>query len=315
MYQLVEGKWVGTEYAPRAEDGEFVRAESTFRDWVTADGSSDFKAEPGRYHLYVCLACPWAHRTLIFRSLKGLEDVISVSVVHPHMAEDGWVFADGDGYTVDAVNGFREMYRIYTLARPDFTGIVTVPVLWDRRERTIVNNESSDIIRMLNSAFDQWGRADLDYYPRELRSRIDAVNAFVYENVNNGVYRVGFARTQEAYEAAYDRLFAALDELEDRLGQRTFLVGTALTEADWRLFTTLVRFDTVYYSHFKCNRRRLVDYPNLWAHTRTLYRFPGIAATVNFAHIKEHYYRSHPGLNPSGIVPKGPEIDFDALLT
>ncbi len=308
---MVDGRWVqDTEHDRK---GRFVRHESVFRNRVTADGSSGFKAEPGRYHLYVSLACPWAHRTLIFRKLKKLEDVISLSIVDPLMSEYSWHFSECAGCIPDTVNGFHHLYQVYTLARPDYTGIVTVPVLFDKKARTIVNNESSEIIRMLNREFDAWGDAGVDFYPEPLRAEIDAVNAFVYENVNNGVYRAGFAQMQEAYDEAFEALFGALDELERRLALQRYLVGNRLTEADWRLFTTLVRFDAVYYVHFKCNLRRLMDYPNLWAYTRDLYQVPGVAETVNLDHIKTHYYGSHRKLNPRGIIPKGPALDFSAL--
>jgi glutathionyl-hydroquinone reductase len=298
--------------------GEFNRTESTFRNWVTVDGrpgpsgEGGFQAAPGRYHLYVSYACPWAHRTLIFRTLKGLEQVISVSVVHPLMPAESWVFGDYPGATPDHVHGFRKLRQLYDHSAPGFDGLVTVPVLYDKQRRVIVNNESSEIIRMLNGAFDHWGRDDVDFYPEPLRTEIDSINAAVYENVNNGVYRAGFATTQSAYEAAYDRLFETLDDLERRLSAQRYLVGARLTEADWRLFTTLVRFDAVYHGHFKCNRRRLVDYPNLWAYARDLYQVPGVAETVNMDHIKLHYYGSHTNINPTGIVPKGPELDFRA---
>jgi putative glutathione S-transferase len=296
--------------------GEFIRWESAFRHWITADGSGGssgeggFPAAPGRYHLYVSYACPWAHRTLILRVLKGLKQVISVSVVHPLMPAESWVFGDYPGSTPDHVHGFGRLRQLYDQSAPGFDGVVTVPVLYDKERRVIVNNESSEIIRMLNRAFDAWGRPDLDFYPEPLRTEIDAVNALVYENVNNGVYRAGFATTQEAYEAAYDRLFHTLDVLEARLSKRRYLVGDRITEADWRLFTTLVRFDAVYHGHFKCNRRRLVDYPSLWGYARELYQVPGVAETVRMDHIKLHYYGSHRGINPTGIVPKGPELDF-----
>jgi glutathionyl-hydroquinone reductase len=299
-------------------NGEFVRWESGFRNWVTPDGSpgpsgdGGFRAEPGRYHLYVSYACPWAHRTLIVRALKGLEDLISVSVVHPVMPPESWVFGEYPGATPDHVHGFEKMHQLYAHAAPGFDGVVTVPVLYDKARETIVNNESSEIIRMLNSAFDAFARAGLDLYPQALRADIDAVNALVYDNVNNGVYRTGFATSQSAYEAAFDALFAALDELEARLAKQRYLVGERITEADWRLFTTLVRFDAVYHGHFKCNLRRLVDYPSLWAYTRELYQVPGIAETVRMDHIKLHYYASHTGINPTGIVPKGPALDFMA---
>lgn len=318
MSLLIEGvlheDWLEAEL----EGGEFVRKDSQFRSWVTADGSAGpsgeggFAAEPGRYHLYVSYACPWAHRTLIVRKLKRLEEVISVSVVHPHMGPQGWTFGAYPGATGDLVNGFDYLHQAYTLARRDYTGIVTVPVLWDTGRRTIVNNESSEIIRMLNTAFDAWGAADVDLYPVELRAEIDAVNATVYQTINNGVYRAGFAHTQAAYEAAFDALFASLDSIEALLGRQRYLVGGRLTEADWRLFTTLVRFDAVYYLHFKCNQRRIADYPNLSNYLRELYQQPGIAETVRLDHIKQHYYTSHPEINPTGIVPKGPELDFDA---
>jgi len=296
--------------------GEFIRSESSFRNWVTVDGrpgpsgEGGFQAAPGRYHLYVSYACPWAHRTLIFRTLKGLEQVLSVSVVHPLMPAESWVFGDYPGSTPDHVNGFLKLRQLYDQSAPGFDGLVSVPVLYDKQRRVIVNNESSEIIRMLNGAFDEWGRKDVDFYPEPLRIEIDAINGVVYENVNNGVYRAGFASTQAAYEAAYDRLFDTLDDLERRLSAQRYLIGDRLTEADWRLFTTLVRFDVVYYGHFKCNRRRLVDYPNLWAYTRELYQVPGVSETVNMDHIKLHYYGSHRGINPTGIVPKGPDLDF-----
>jgi len=296
--------------------GEFTRSESTFRNWVTKDGSpgssgvGDFIAEPGRYHLYVSYACPWAHRTLIFRALKGLEDVISVSVVHPLMPEESWVFAEYPGATKDHVNQAHFLYENYRLADPQFNGLVTVPVLWDKKKRTIVNNESSEIIRMLNSAFNDYAKSDIDYYPDSLRQDIDSINSLVYHDVNNGVYRCGFATTQDAYNRAFDRLFDALEELEARLALRRYLVGNQITEADWRLFTTLVRFDAVYYSHFKTNKKPLIDYSNLWSYARELYQIPGVAQTVNMDHIKTHYFGSHRSINPTGIIPKGPEIDF-----
>jgi len=296
--------------------GEFTRWESDFRNWVTVDGKpgasgeAGFQAEPGRYHLYVSYACPWAHRTLIYRVLKGLQDVISVSVVHPLMPAESWVFGDYPGATPDHVHGFGSLHQLYRHSDPAFNGVVTVPVLYDKQREAIVNNESSEIIRVLNSAFDQWGAADIDFYPEESRSEIDAINTIVYDNVNNGVYRTGFATTQKAYEKAFNALFDTLDMLERRLTGQRYLVGDRITEADWRLFPTLLRFDPVYHGHFKCNRRRLVDYPNLWAYTRELYQVEGVAGTVNMDHIKNHYYRSHGSINPTGIVPLGPEIDF-----
>ncbi|MCF6108906.1 glutathione S-transferase family protein [Mesorhizobium muleiense] len=318
MGLLVDGKWQDSGYDTKASDGEFVRAQSQWRDWVTVDGrpaegrTRGFKAEPGRYHLYVSLACPWAHRTLIFRALKKLEDVISVSVVHHFMGANGWTFVAEDGASGDTLYGLDFLHQIYTKADPAYSGRVTVPVLWDRREQTIVSNESSEIIRMLNSAFDEWGDASLDFYPKALRGEIDAVNALVYPSVNNGVYRAGFATTQAAYEKAFGELFAALDQLEDRLSRQRYLVGDRITEADWRLFTTLVRFDPVYVGHFKCNLRRIADYPNLSNYLRDLYQVPGVAGTVSLHHIKAHYYGSHKTINPTHIVPVGPELDYAA---
>lgn len=310
MGLLVDGVWHDKWYDTAETGGAFKRQESSFRDAVSADGSSRFAAEPGRYHLYVSLACPWAHRTLIFRALKKLQDVISVSVVEPFMGAEGWTFGSPSSPTADTVNGARRLYEVYLAAKPDYTGRVTVPVLWDKKTGTIVNNESAEIIRMLNTAFDAWGDASLDLYPADLRAEIDALNDEIYDTVNNGVYKAGFATESGPYEEAYEALFATLDRLENRLSQRRYLCGDRQTEADWRLFTTLVRFDAVYYSHFKCNRRRIVDYPNLWGYLRDLYAVPGVAATVNMNHIKTHYYASHRTINPSGIVPLGPEIDF-----
>jgi putative glutathione S-transferase len=308
MGLLIDGRWHDQWYDTKSTGGAFKRQDSAFRDRVTADGSSGFKADPGRYHLYVALACPWAHRTLIFRRLKKLEDVISVSVVDPLMLEQGWELKDG----ADSINGKRYLHEIYTLAKPDYTGRVTVPVLWDRQTRTIVNNESAEIIRMLNREFDAFGDKSVDFYPEPLRGAIDDINAFVYDTINNGVYKAGFATRQDVYEQAYDALFAALDELDERLGRQRYLVGDRLTEADWRLFTTLIRFDAVYFGHFKCNRQRIADYPNLSGYLRDLYQVPGVAGTVDFDHIKRHYYGSHRTINPTGIVPKGPALDFDA---
>ncbi|VAW95406.1 Glutathione S-transferase, omega [hydrothermal vent metagenome] len=323
MSLLINGalreQWLESE----REDGEFIRQDSQFRHWISADGSAGpsgengFKAEPGRYHLYISLACPWAHRTLIFRKLKGLEDIISLSAVSPDMGDAGWKFtsAGGEpfaGTTDDGVNGFDFMHQVYTQAKPDYTGIVTVPVLWDRQRHTIVNNESSEIIRMLNSAFDTCGASGPDYYPKALREDIDSINGFIYGNINNGVYRTGFAASQTAYEWAFRHLFDALDELEQRLASQRYLVGTQITEADWRLFTTLLRFDAVYVGHFKCNLRRIADYPNLSGYLRELYQLPGIAETVDFTHIKRHYYYSHTSINPTRIVPLGPRLDLEA---
>ncbi|MEM7293349.1 MAG: glutathione S-transferase family protein [Pseudomonadota bacterium] len=296
--------------------GEFRRTQSSFRNWVTIDGSpgpsgeGGFAAEAGRYHLYVSYACPWAHRTLIYRALKALEDAISVSVVHPLMPPESWVFGDYPGATPDHLYGSNAMHEVYQKAAPGFNGVVTVPVLWDKQRETIVNNESSEIIRMLNSAFNGIGDATLDFYPETLREEIDAINQPVYDNVNNGVYRCGFARSQAAYDQAYAQLFETLDRLEERLGQQRYLIGDTLTEADWRLFPTLLRFDAVYYNHFKTNRQRLSEYDNLWAYTRELYQIPGIADTVNMDHIKYHYFASHTSINPTGIVPRGPDLDF-----
>ncbi|MBN9077806.1 MAG: glutathione-dependent reductase [Rhizobiales bacterium 65-79] len=318
MGMLNDGIWTDRWYDTKSTDGRFERAEAPWRDFVTVDGkpapgrTRGFKAEPGRYHLYVSLACPWAHRTLIFRRLKKLEDVISVSVVHHFMGEQGWTFRLEEGATGDTLHGLDYLHQVYTRADPNYTGRATVPILWDKRGETIVSNESSEIIRMLNSAFDAWGDRSLDFYPAALRAEIDAVNARVYPTINNGVYRAGFATTQEAYEEAFDQLFAALDEMEERLSRHRYLVDDRLTEADWRLFTTLVRFDPVYVGHFKCNLRRIADYPNLSNYLRDLYQVPGVAGTVNLYHIKHHYYESHPTVNPTRIVPKGPELDYAA---
>ncbi|MDT8405258.1 glutathione S-transferase family protein [Sulfuriflexus sp.] len=318
MSLLIKGSLREDWFESEQEGGAFVRKDSQFRNWVTVDGApgpsgeGGFKAEPGRYHLYISYACPWAHRTLIFRTLKKLEDVISVSVVHPYMGKQGWQFAEYPGATVDGPNGFDYLHQVYTLADPDYSGIVTVPVLWDKQRKTIVNNESADIIRMLNSAFDEWGEASVDLYPLALHDDINAINAFIYDAINNGVYKAGFATTQEVYAQAFDRLFNALNKVESRLSEQRYLVGGCITEADWRLFTTLVRFDPVYVGHFKCNLYRIADYPNLSNYLRDLYQQPGIAATVNMQHIKLHYYSSHEFLNPSGIVPKGPLLEYTA---
>ncbi|QTN99269.1 glutathione S-transferase family protein [Brucella sp. 458] len=318
MGLLVDGKWHDVWYDTSSTQGRFERSKAQFRNWVTQDGSagptgeSGFKAEPGRYHLYVSYACPWAHRTLIFRALKKLENIISVSVVDFLMAEEGWTFYGTTGSIGDALYGAKRLYEIYTRADPAYSGRVTVPVLWDKQRETIVSNESAEIIRMLNHAFNEFGDATLDFYPAALRNQIDTLNDFIYPNINNGVYRAGFATTQEAYEEAFQQVFTALDALEQKLSQQRYLAGSSLTEADWRLFTTLVRFDPVYVGHFKCNLRRLADYPNLWNYTRDLYQTPGVAETVNMEHIKGHYYRSHKTINPTGIVPAGPEIEYTA---
>jgi putative glutathione S-transferase len=314
MGLLIEGRWSEAGYDTKSTGGKFERKESSFRQWVRADGSTPFAPEAGRYHLYVSLACPWAHRALIVRKLKRLEDAISVSVVHPLMGKDGWSFANPDateGVTGDPVNGTTHLHEVYSLADSLYTGRVTVPVLWDRKLGTIVNNESAEVLRMLNAEFDAFGDAALDLYPEPVRGAIDEINAFVYPNVNNGVYRCGFATTQEAYEEAFGSLFDALDVLDARLGAQRYLVGEARTEADWRLFTTLVRFDAVYVGHFKCNRRRIVDYPNLSGYLRELYQVQGVAETVSFEHIKRHYYESHRWINPTGVVPLGPHLDLD----
>ncbi len=316
MGLLVDGVW--QEDVSRTANGRFIRPSSVFRNFVTADGSpgpsgeGGFPAEAGRYHLYVSHACPWAHRTTIFRKLKQLENVISVSIAEPLYGKTGWEFGTVRGGTIDSANGKSTLAEIYLLADPHYTGRVSVPVLWDRKRRTIVNNESSEIIRMLNSAFEAFTNVHTDYYPAELRSEIDRINDTVYPNVNNGVYRAGFATTQEAYEEAARAIFKTFDQLEERLAQRRYLVGSQITEADWRLFTTLVRFDNVYYSHFKCNLRRVADYHNLWNYLRDLYQVSGIAETVSIDHIKRHYYGSQRQVNPTGIVPIGPLIDFTA---
>jgi putative glutathione S-transferase len=316
MGLLVDGVWTDKWYDTKKSKGRFERQQSRFRDWVTADrkpgpGSErGFKAEPGRYHLYVSYACPWAHRTLIFRKLKRLEGVISVSVVHHFMGENGWTFRAEDDATGDTLMGLDFLHQVYTKADPAYTGRVTVPVLWDKQQGTIVSNESAEIIRMLNSAFDEWGDASLDFYPQALRAEIDALNERVYATVNNGVYKAGFATTQAAYEEAFGELFGTLDWLEQLLSGQRYLAGAQMTEADWRLFTTLLRFDPVYVGHFKCNLRRIEDYPNLSDYLRDLYQVPGVAGTVNMDHIKRHYYGSHATINPTRIVPVGPEIDL-----
>jgi putative glutathione S-transferase len=318
MGLLGDGIWRDQWYDTEKSGGRFQREASRFRNWITADGApgpsgkGGFAAEPGRYHLYVSLACPWAHRTLILRKLKRLEDAISVSVVSWYMGGAGWTFDKATGSTGDAVNGKSRLADIYLLADPRYTGRVTVPTLWDRAQGTIVNNESSEIIRMLNSAFDAHTDARVDFYPAALRADIDRINDIVYPNINNGVYRTGFATTQEAYEEAFAKLFGALDLVEERLSTQRYLVGAHPTEADWRLFTTLIRFDAVYVGHFKCNLRRIADYPNLSNYVRDLYQTPGVAETVDLDHCKRHYYVSHAKINPTGIVPLGPELDFSA---
>ncbi|HCN17545.1 MULTISPECIES: glutathione S-transferase family protein [Psychrobacter] len=316
MGLLVDGQWQDKWYDTDASGGRFEREDAGFRNWVTTDGSAGptgkggFKAEANRYHLYVSLACPWAHRTTIYRKLKGLEDIISMSVVHPFMGDKGWTFAEGKGVIADPVVHARYLYEVYTAAKSDYTGRVTVPILWDKKTNTIVSNESSEIIRIFNSAFDEIGATTGNFIPSELLAEIDDMNTFVYSAVNNGVYKAGFATTQEAYEQPLTTLFDALDTLEARLAKRRYLMGDTITEADWRLFTTLVRFDAVYVGHFKCNIRRIIDYPNLWGYLRDLYQVPGIAETVNMTHIKQHYYTSHANINPTRIIPVGPELDF-----
>ena len=316
MGLLQEGRWVDQWYNTKDTNGRFVRRSPQFRNWITPDGaagasgSGGFKAESGRYHLYVSLACPWAHRTLIFRALKGLDKMISLSVVHWYMADHGWTFKQGDGVIADNVNGTDYLYQVYTAAKSDYSGRVTVPILWDKKTGTIVSNESSEIIRMFNSAFDDIGALSGVYYPEALRPEIEAMNSRIYDTLNNGVYKAGFATTQEAYEEALIPLFDTLDWLESHLATQRFLTGSDITEADWRLFTTLIRFDPVYVGHFKCNLRRIADYPNLSGYVRDLYQQPNVAATVNMQHIKDHYYASHETINPTRIVPVGPEIDY-----
>jgi len=318
MGLLIDGQWQDRWYDTAATGGRFVRKDAAFRNWVTADGepgpsgTGGFRAEAGRYHLYVSLACPWAHRTLIVRALKGLDDMIGVSAVHWLMLGEGWTFADGPGVIPDTVNHANHLHEVYTAADPHYSGRVTVPVLWDKARGTIVSNESSEIIRMFNAAFDGLGATPGDFYPAPLREEIDAINARVYDTLNNGVYKSGFATTQQAYEEAVYPLFDTLDWLDQRLATRRYLTGSTFTEADIRLFTTLVRFDAVYVGHFKCNLRRIADYPNLSGFVRDVHQMPGIAPTVNLHHIKHHYYESHRTLNPTGIVPAGPVLDFDA---
>ena len=317
MGLLVDGQWVDQWYDTKKTGGRFVRTQTQFRNWITADGSAGptgqagYKAEAGRYHLYVSLACPWASRTLMIRTLKGLEDMISISVVHPLMLEHGWTFEEGEGVIGDPIFQARYLHEIYTAVKPDYTGRVTVPVLFDKKTKTIVNNESSEIIRMLNTAFDGLGAKPGNYVPDQWLEEIDAVNDFVYHRINNGVYKAGFATKQEVYEEEVASLFAALDQMEERLAGQDYLVGNRLTEADIRLFTTLVRFDTVYFGHFKCNLKPLTAYPKLWAYTKRIYQLPGIAQTVNFDHIKRHYYGSHKTINPTGVIPMGPTLDWD----
>ena len=317
MGLLVDGQWVDQWYDTKKTGGRFVRTQTQFRNWITADGSAGptgqagYKAEADRYHLYVSLACPWASRTLMIRTLKGLEDMISISVVHPLMLEHGWTFEEGEGVIGDPIFQARYLHEVYTAVKPDYTGRVTVPVLFDKKTKTIVNNESSEIIRMLNTAFDDLGAKPGNYVPDQWLEEIDTVNDFVYHRINNGVYKAGFATKQEVYEEEVTSLFAALDQMEERLAGQDYLVGNRLTEADIRLFTTLVRFDSVYFGHFKCNLKPLTAYPKLWAYTKRIYQLPGIAQTVNFDHIKRHYYGSHKTINPTGVIPMGPTLDWD----
>jgi putative glutathione S-transferase len=316
MGMLIKGKLVKNWLDEEIEAGEFKRMASTFRHWVTVNGEagptgdSGFKAEADRYHLYVSHACPWAHRTVIFRKLKKLESIIGLSVVEPDMLEQGWTFAAGGKY-IDKLHGYHYLHQLYTHADKDFTGQITVPVLWDKKRKTIVNNESSEIIRMLNSAFDAFTEVTTDYYPKPLRQQIDAINQPIYDNINNGVYRCGFARTQAVYKKAFANLFAWLEQVEEKLSGQRYLAGEQITEADWRLFTTLIRFDAVYVGHFKCNLKRVADYPNLSNYVRELYQVPGIAETIDIDYIKRHYYFSHTSINPTQIVPEGPVLNFD----
>ena len=317
MGLLINGVWSDQWYDTSKTKGEFIRTKSQFRNWITPNGSpgpsgeGGFLPKAGRYHLYVSLACPWAHRTLIFRKLKSLNDIIPISVVHPHMLDKGWTFEDWNGQTKDALYGYKYLHQLYTKANPEYSGRVTVPILWDTERETIVSNESSEIIRMFNFVFNDLTKNKIDYYPKELRKNIDSINSNIYESLNNGVYQSGFATTQIAYENAFRKLFVCIGELEKILGNQRFLIGNTITEADWRLFTTLIRFDLVYYSHFKTNLRRIIDYPELYGYTCDLYQHSGIKETIDFEHIKHHYYYSHETINPSRVVPVGPEITFD----
>ena len=319
MGMLVDGEWRDVWYDTKKSGGKFVRSEAQFRNWITPDGSpgpsgeGGFKAESGRYHLYISHACPWAHRTMVFRALKGLEDHISVDVVDAAMLSEGWTLEGDDfGGTGDSLHGFKRLHQVYTKARPGVTTRVTVPVLWDRKTETIVSNESSEIIRMFNSAFDAITGNTTDFWPVEMRDAIEDVNERIYATFNNGVYRSGFATSQEAYDEAVDALFETMDWMEARLSSRRYLMGERITEADWRLFTTLLRFDAVYVTHFKTDRARVVDYPNLWAYARELYQWPGVKETVNMAHIRQHYFYSHETINPHRIVSTGPRADWTA---
>ncbi len=318
MGLLVDGKWHDQWYDTSSTGGRFERSASQYRNWISASGaagpsgSGGFQAEAGRYHLYVSYACPWAHRCLIMRSWKGLEEIISVSSVHPLMLAQGWEFGQSAGLACpDPLYGLKALHELYVRADPHYSGRVTVPLLWDRQQQTIVNNESAEIIRMFNSAFDHLGAKPGDYYPADLRPQIDSLNDYIYPKINNGVYMAGFATSQSAYDAAVSEVFTALDELERRLGQNRYLVGNTITEADLRLWTTLVRFDAVYVTHFKCDKKRIADYPNLNGYLRDIYQIPGVADTVRMDHIRNHYFRSHPSINPHGIIPVGPELDFN----
>ena len=310
MGLLVDGKWQDKWYDTSKNGGKFERQASKFRDKVSNEDGSTFPAESDRYHLYVSLACPWAHRALIFRKLKGLEAHIDVSVVHPEMLDQGWEFKDYPGSKGDKLYNFDYAHQIYTKAEPEITTRVTVPILWDKRTETIVNNESAEIIRIFNSGFNSLTNNEDDYYPNAQREEIDAINNMVYHDINNGVYKAGFATTQEAYEEAVTALFCALDRVEERLSKQRYLVGSKITEADWRLFTTLIRFDAVYHGHFKCNKKQIADYPNIYGYMKELYQVPGVAETVNFDHIKRHYYYSHTMINPTQVIPVGPEQDL-----
>lgn len=310
MGLLVDGKWQDKWYDTSKNGGKFERQASKFRDNISNDEDAKYPVESGRYHLYVSLACPWAHRALIFRKLKGLEEHIDVSVVHPEMLDNGWEFKEYPGSTGDKLYGFDYAHQIYTKAKPEITTRVTVPILWDKQTETIVNNESAEIIRIFNSGFNTLTSNDDDYYPKALRQEIDDINEMVYHDINNGVYKAGFATTQKAYEEAVNALFHALDIVDERLSKQRYLVGSNITEADWRLFTTLIRFDAVYHGHFKCNKKQIADYPNIYGYMKELYQVPGVAETVNFDHIKRHYYFSHTMINPTQIIPVGPEQDL-----
>jgi putative glutathione S-transferase len=312
MYQFVDGDWV-PEYEATNDEGEFDRQETTFRDWIKDDPDAEFPAESGRYHLYVSYACPWAHRTLVTHALKGLGDTVSVDVVDPYRDDDGWQFTpEKDGCTPDTVNGFEYLREAYVAADPNYTGRVTVPVLWDKKRETIVNNESEEIMRMLDTTLNRFSTRDVDLYPEGYQSEVDRIIDEIYDPINNGVYRAGFAETQESYEQAVGELFDALDHWNDVLSEQRYLAGDVLTEADIAMFTTLIRFDDVYHTHFKCNRRKVSEYPSLWNYLKELYQLPGVTDTVNIDHIREHYYTTQTAINPKRIVAVGPDHDFDA---